>query len=267
MTADKPVVKPARATRSDKGQRRLIQRDLDTLRLIGEQYTYRFDQLQQVLARHPETTCEDQDCLSETRTREAINKWKQLGLADGRKILVGEPSYVWLTRRGLHHLQLDVAFWEPEHTNLQHYYWCNEVRASLVGEHPGSEWESERLWRVKRDRWENEQKHSPHIEIPWEYRGKHRPDAILRYQQDGEDWLVAIEVELTAKSYPTWKTIFNEVVRCHDAVWYYAPRSVRGSLQRAVAQYRAEQPRYQEPDTEARERLHIYALEEIEAQI
>ena len=38
-----------RRTRFDKGHRQLIQRDIDVLRLIGEQYTYRFDQLQVVL--------------------------------------------------------------------------------------------------------------------------------------------------------------------------------------------------------------------------
>ena len=46
--------KPARAPRSDKGQRRLIERDLDILRLIGEQYAYRFDQLQVTLTRFSE---------------------------------------------------------------------------------------------------------------------------------------------------------------------------------------------------------------------
>ena len=44
-----------RKSQADKDSDHLRQRDLDILRLIGEQTTYRFDQLQALLARHPDT--------------------------------------------------------------------------------------------------------------------------------------------------------------------------------------------------------------------
>ena len=90
-----------RRLRFDKGKRQLTHRDPDVLKRIGEQHTYRFDQLQGVLARHPDSHAANLDRLSETRTRAAIQKWEQLGLARSRKIFHQEPAYVWLTRRGL----------------------------------------------------------------------------------------------------------------------------------------------------------------------
>src|SRR5258708_25820404 len=119
-----------RHSRFDKGQRQLMRRDIDVLRLIGEQYTYRFDQLQSVLARHPDAHAANPKQLSETRTRAAIQKWEQLGLARSRKVLHDDPAYIWLTKNGLHHADLAVAFWEPEHGNLDHYAWINEAQAA-----------------------------------------------------------------------------------------------------------------------------------------
>ena len=175
-----------RHVRFDKGQRQLTQRDQDVLRLIGEQYCYRFDQLQAVLARHPNSHSADPDALSETRTRAAIQKWEQLDLARSRKILHSHPAYVWLTRRGIHHAGLDVAFWEPEHGNLDHYAWINEVRAgrdAIYQDNPkyqNYEWESERLWRTKRERLLKEKKADNSLYVPYEYQAKHRPEGPQR---------------------------------------------------------------------------------------
>ena len=260
---------PPRKPRSDKGQRQLTQRDLDTLLLVGQQYTYCFDQLQGVLARHPDTNSADKEMLSETRTRAAIEKWKQLGLADSRKILVGAPAWVWLTRRGLYHVRLQVAYWEPEHSDLEHYFWINETRACLEKDYLNNpkyqdvEWESERLWRAKRDRLLKEKKHDNALWIPEEYQSKHRPDALFRFREGGQSYIAAIEVEISWKSYPTWKAVWNELLHHYASVWYFVDEQIKGAITAALKRYQNERPAYGEPSTEARQRIYIYDLEQI----
>lgn len=258
---------PSRKPRSDKGKRQLTQRDLDTLLLIGEGYTYCFDQLQGVLARHPDTTSAEKEFLSETRTRAAIEKWKQLQLADARKILHGAPQWVWLTRRGLYHLQLQVAYWEPEHSDLEHYFWINETRAHLEGIYKGNpefqdvEWESERLWRAKRDRLLKEKKRDNALWIPHEYQSKHRPDALLRYRQGEHEYVIA-EIELSWKSYPTWKAVWNELLAHYSSVWYYVAEDIKHSFEMALTRYQNENPAYGEPPIHMRQWIHVYDLQQ-----
>jgi hypothetical protein len=265
---DEQPGKPPRRPRSDKGHRQLTQRDLDTLLLIGQQYTYCFDQLQGILARHPDTTSAEKEFLSETRTRAAIEKWKQLGLADSRKILHGAPAWVWLTRRGLYHVQLQVAYWEPEHSDLEHYFWINETRAHLEGMYKNDpkyedfEWESERLWRAKRDRLLKEKKHDNALWIPEEYQCKHRPDALLRFREEGHSYTVAIEVELSFKSYPTWKAVWNELLAHYGSVWYFVSKEIKPAFTAALKRYQNEHPAYGEPSEEARQRIYVYDLEQ-----
>ncbi len=259
--------KPARRPRSDKGQRQLTQRDLDILELIGQQYTYCFDQLQGVLARHPDTSAE-KEFLSETRTRAAIEKWKQLGLADSRKILHGAPQWVWLTRRGLYHVRLNVAYWEPEHSDLEHYFWINETRAHLESVYKNNpkyedvEWESERLWRAKRDRLLKEKKHDNALWIPEEYQSKHRPDAVFRYREGGHSYIAAIEVEISWKSYPTWKAIWNELLRHYAVVWYFVSEEIKPAFTAALKRYQNEKPAYDEPGEAERQRIYVSDLEQ-----
>jgi hypothetical protein len=258
----------ARRPRSDKGQRQLTQRDLDTLLLIGQQYTYCFDQLQGVLARHPDTQSAEKEFLSETRTRAAIEKWKQLQLADSRKILHSAPQWVWLTRRGLYHVRLTVAYWEPEHSDLEHYFWINETRAYLENvylndpKYEDVEWESERLWRAKRDRLLKEKKHDNALWIPEEYQSKHRPDAVFRYREGRHSYIAAVEIELTQKSYPTWKAIWNELLRHYGSVWYYVDKDIKGAFSAALKRYQNEKPAYGEPGEAARQRIYVNDLEQ-----
>ena len=260
--------KPVRAPRSDKGQRRLIERDLDILRLIGEQYAYRFDQLQGLLARHPQTHSADPTFLSETRTREAIKKWKQLGLVDSRKILHEDSAWVWLTRKGLSQVGLSVHFLEPRAADLSHVLWVNDIRALVEDEEgslPGFVWESERLMRVKREYYQLEKKKDQHLLVPFEYRGKHRPDALLRYREDEDkrEHVTAIEVELSQKSYENWKKIFQELSIYYSNARYYVSDELRPALSKALKRFQEETPKYGEPETEQRQYIYIHRLREV----
>jgi hypothetical protein len=257
-----------RKVRFDKGQRQLIRRDLDILRRIGEQYTYRFDQLQAELARHPDSHAENPRKLSETRTRAAIAKWEQLGLVQSRKILHHEPAYVWLSRKGLHHAGLDVAYWEPEHSDLDHYAWINEVRVACEVRfskkriYQEYEWESERLWRAKRDQLLKEKKANESFLIPWPYRGRHRPDAVVHYiaVADGLSHAIAIEVQLSVKTYDWYTHVWDDLVRHFIATWYYVTPEVKPGLLAALEKWQEAKPGSQEAASELRDRIQVYDL-------
>ena len=258
-----------RQPRLDRGKPQLTRRDLDVLRIIGEQTAYRFDQLQGLLARHPMTHSADPTFLSETRTTVMIRRWQRLGLADYRKILHDQEGWVWLTAKGIAHLQLPVRFHEPFHGDLEHLYWINETRALIEGHYgaaPGFCWESERLIRATRDRLLAQQKQDNHVDLwlPLEYRCQHRPDGLLRYQmgQDTKEYVIAIEVELSHKAYSTWRKIFLELVKCHYEVQYYVHPTIMASFTKALERFQNEEPEYGEPGQERRRCISIHELEE-----
>ncbi len=258
-----------RQPRSDKGKPQLTQRDLDILRIIGEQTAYRFDQLQGLLARHPMTHSADPAFLSETRTTVMIRRWQTLDLANYRKILHDQSGWIWLTAKGIAHLQIPVRFHEPFHGDLEHLYWINETRALVedgYGSLPGFCWESERLIRTKRERLlaQHKQDHHADLWLPWEYQCQHRPDGLLRYQMDqgAKEYITAIEVELSHKAYSTWKNIFLDLVTYHHEVQYYVHPTVMPSLAKAVERFQNEEPAYGEPGPERRRCISLHDIEE-----
>ena len=241
----------AQPSRADKGKPQLTRRDLDVLQIIGEQTAYRFDQLQGLLARHPMTHSADPAFLSETRTAVMIRRWQRLGLVDYHKILHEESGWIWLTTKGIAHLQLPVRFHEPFYGDLSHLYWINETRALIedsYGAAPGFCWESECLIRATRERLLAQQKQDPQVDfwLPLEYQCPHRPDGLLRYQvgQEASEHVTAIEVELSHKTYSAWKKIFLELIRHHHEVQYYVHSAVEASLSKAVDRFQNEVPEY-----------------------
>jgi hypothetical protein len=112
----------ARKERSDKGSVKITERDLSVLRFIGEQYAVRQDQLARLLKRPAG------GALSESATRAVLTRWEKAGLTDSRKVIAGEPRFVWLTRRGLDEAGLSFKPWAPTAASLAHIYWTNQVR-------------------------------------------------------------------------------------------------------------------------------------------
>ena len=253
----------AHAPRSDKGHSQLTKRDLDLLRLIGEQTAYCFDQLQRWLARHPDSRSTDPTCLSESRTSAVLQRLQKSGLLVYRKVLFDEPGWIWCSARGLFHAQLDCRFHEPALAELDHLYWVNETRALVEasdGARPGFRWESERLIRATRERLRVRQKQEPELWIPLEYRGAHRPDALLRYRESADpeapEVICAIESELHRKGYETWRRVFQDLVTYYDEARYYAPAEIRGALLAALERFARE-----EAVPECRQRIAVYELE------
>ncbi len=79
---------PPRARRSDAGTVRCSERDLELLRVVGERYAVSLPQLARMMG-----------CSSHA-ARWLRARWERAGWARGRALLVGEPVFVWLTRRG-----------------------------------------------------------------------------------------------------------------------------------------------------------------------
>lgn len=258
---------PRRKTRSDKGYPQLTQRDEDTLRKIGEQTAYCFNQLQNVLARHPRSQAPNPTCLSETRTREIIERWQTLDLAAYQKIYFDTPGWIYLTRKGLSHCHLPLRFIDPCHSNLEHLYWINETRDALeetYGSRPGFQWESERQYHVIREQFRAQKKQDPHQWVPREYRGNHLPDAVLRYRlkEDPEAYMItsAIEVELSEKTYSTWEKIFLELLSFFSSAHYYVNPGIKATLTKAVHRFQHEDPLIGEPNQEERQFIYIHDL-------
>jgi hypothetical protein len=254
-----------RSPRSDKGHAQLTRRDLDLLRVIGEQTVYGFGQLQGWLARHPDSQSTDPTFLSESRTSAVLQRLQKLGLLIYRKVLYEEPGWVWCSARGLFHAQLPCRFHEPALADLEHLFWVNETRALVEasdGARPGFRWESERLIRATRERLRARLKQEPELWIPWEYRGAHRPDALLRYRtgadQDAPEWVCAIESELHRKGYETWRKIFLELTTYYDEARYYVPAEIKGALLGALERFQRE-----ETGQERHQRITVYDLEAV----
>src|SRR5918999_4279307 len=89
----------ARRRRSDAGELRCSGRDLELLSIVGEQYALSLPQLTRLMGR------------SVHAARWLRSRWERAGWARGRALLVGEPVFVWLTRRGLRLAGLPFRAW------------------------------------------------------------------------------------------------------------------------------------------------------------
>jgi hypothetical protein len=170
-------------------------RDLDALRWIGEQYAVRADQLTAWL-----------DCNPRTVQR-LLGRLREQGLAEVRRLLVGEPAWVMPTVKGLRACDLQFGAWQPRLGSLEHVAAVTEVRLHIQSRAGESEWVCERVLA--------REKQSPQ---------EHLADGVVLL--DGRR--IAIEVELTVKSKRRVRAIIDELSRRYDAVLYYcAPGPLR----------------------------------------
>jgi hypothetical protein len=96
--------------RSDAGALQITDRDILALTWIGEQYAITFDQLRRLLGQH--STAAVKDTLSVSATRNALQRWQQLGFIEQpRKLRAGHSSYIWLSRKGLSQIGLPYPYY------------------------------------------------------------------------------------------------------------------------------------------------------------
>ncbi len=196
-----------RAKRSDAGAVRFAARDLELLRIVGEQYALTLPQLARLM-----------DC-SPHAARWLRARWERAGWARGRALLVGEPVFVWLTRRGHRIAGVDYAVWRPNAGMLAHIAAVTEVRLHVTAWHPGAVWVCER---------------ELHRELGGGPGGRqrHRPDGLVVI--DGHE--VAVEVELTLKRRGRIESIMRELVARYGSVSYFAAPAPRRTLVQLAAE-------------------------------
>ena len=168
-------------------------RDLELLRLVGEQCAVTQPQLARAIHR------------TEHTARDLRARWRRAGWARGGVLLAGRPALVWLTRGGYAAAGLPFKPWRPTPLGrLAHSVAEAEARLVVAERRPGSEWVCERaLMREER---------LSTGEV-------HRPDAEVITDRG----VAAVEVELTQKSHMRWEGIVRELLGRYDAVWYFAP--------------------------------------------
>src|SRR5918999_2648834 len=91
----------ARRRRSDAGEPRCSGRDLELLSIVGEQYALSLPHLARLMGR------------SLHAARWLRSRWERAGWAKGRAVVVGEPVFVWLTRRGQRIASSEYSLWRP----------------------------------------------------------------------------------------------------------------------------------------------------------
>jgi len=258
-----------RKPQAEKDSAQLRQRDLDILRLIGEQTAYRFDQLQGLLAHHPHTKAKDPTFLSPSQTSRLIQRWERRGLVTAHSIGRHKPRWISLTQRGLALIGISARPLDLSHADLNQLFWVDETRVLVeerYGLRPGFRWESQREYQRMHEHFKTQQNHKPDGSIPLEYQSPHHPDAVLRYRleedPDAPEIVSAIEIELSEKAYPTWKTIFVDLTRFFDSAHYYVDPVIRSSLEKALEKFQSEKPVLGDPEREQHLYIHIHDLEQ-----
>jgi hypothetical protein len=168
--------------------------DLALLRWTAEQYAVSLPQLARLMGR------------SEHAARWLRDRWRRVGWAERRTLLVGRPVLVWVTRDGVRQAGVALKAWEPSPGALAHIEAVNDVRLLVAQRRPGAEWVSERMLSGE------PMQEASSVRA-------HRPDAVVRVD-DGRR--LAVEVELTLKSRARIERIVGRLLTDYDAVWYFA---------------------------------------------
>lgn len=209
MTTDHSDTRdPARtgARRADAGSVRVSVRDIELLRIVGEQYAVTLPQLALMMGR------------SEHAARWLRSRWERAGWAKGRAVLVDAPVFVWLTRRGSSLAGLDYSVWRPNAGMLAHIGAVTDVRLHVLDRHPRATWVCER------------ELHRELAATNGRVQG-HRPDGLVVI--DGRE--LAVEVELTLKRRARIEQIMAELVARYGSVTYFAAPAVRRTLTAVAA--------------------------------
>lgn len=206
--------------RQDKGRMRWTERDFVALRWIGEQYAVRLDHLQRILGRQASQGTHEPGILGIETTRKLVQRWRAAGLVEHAVLERAQPGWVWLTRRGLEHLELAYQGWEPRMQGLRHLYALNHARLWVETHQAGAIWRGERQLR-------HEQGYVRRATI-----AEHRPDAEVEIGVQR----VAIEVELSDKVSGRLAAILYGLARSYAGIWYFCPPTTQGVLERAIAE-------------------------------
>ena len=207
--------KPKRKRRSDYGSVILTARDLALLRWIGEQYAIRFDHLQVLATRYSADL--PNEVLGYHGVYGLSSRWVKLGLVERKKIFVGHPMWLWLTKKGLETAGLEHPYKVPAISRFAHVHAVNGVRLHVeakVGD--SARWICEREANALRK----------------EAGQTHLIDGLVEYPD--EDEIVGVEVELTQKRQTRLDSILKELRANYKSVWYFASDEAYSAVESAI---------------------------------
>ncbi|HEY7829111.1 MAG TPA: hypothetical protein VIC06_00920 [Solirubrobacteraceae bacterium] len=164
-------------------------RDELVLRWLCDQYAGRLDHLEVLTGKNT------------LRVREIVARLCEAGWVYTRRILVGEPMWVFPTQQGLKRCCLTVRELIPSSARLTHMAAINDVRLHIQLNSPDTHWISERTILI-----EGPPRRQSYI-----------PDGVAIH--DGHK--VAIEVELHAKRVGVVRRKLTEHEQRYDAVLYF----------------------------------------------
>lgn len=203
--------------RSDHGTVRTTPRDLDLLRWIADQFAVNTDQLKILMNRwkrkhEPEW---QEASISDETVKWLIQRWRDAGWVESRKLLAREPAWVWLSKEGLTAMSLKYPMYQPAVGRLDHIYHVNMVRL-YIEKRRGDEvqWISERQINVERK----------------DQGKRHMVDGEVVYQ----NMVIAIEVEQTQKSKRRLASIVRELEQDYAAVWYFVTDKALEAVREAI---------------------------------
>lgn len=209
-----------RLPRWDKGQPRWTERDIAILLWIAEQYGVRRDLLGILLARWGQVQTLTPGQVAASTVKDWVQRWRSADVLGSTLVYMGQPSWVWLTRTGLDHLDVEYRYWEPRARSLPHLHAINQARLIVEARQPEAEWRSERALRAGQPF------------TAGQTGGEHQPDAevLIGAQR------VAIEVELHIKSKKRQPAILYALARRYDGIWYFCHKALEEPLRQSFAQ-------------------------------
>lgn len=165
--------------------------DLAVLSWMCEQYAARLDHVEALTG------------TGSTWARSVVARLRDAGLVRTERIIVGHPTWVIPTHKGLAVCGLRYWVWKPKLGALAHISALNDVRIHIQAQKPASEWQSERqlLAEAKEEKGTR----------------RHVPDGVLLV----EGHSVAIEVELSVKHMRRVEAIIDELAGRFDGILYY----------------------------------------------
>ncbi len=236
-------VKKKRKTRTDKGVIRATRRDMACIAWIAEQYAARGDQIQVILSWYPDPDHPMKDELvSQSTTREQIGRWVRAGWVVYKRMLAEGPGWAYVTRAGLHLVNLDGIFkpHPPSEKMLSHIYAVNQVRLWMDEDEMDKDEDMEYHWK-------SERRFRTELNVK---RGESSgPIADGLVYPNGDP--VAVEVQISPLKPSGWVNKFRELLRHRDEgkdglgselrypeIWVYVPSeqmkaaafNARGSL-------------------------------------
>ena len=209
-----------RRVRSDKGQPKWTERDMTVLQWIAEQYGVRRDLLAVLLARWGQVQTQTPGQLADATVKDWVRRWRRADVLGSTGVVLGQRGWVWLTRLGLEHLDLEYRYWEPRARALPHLHAINQARLLVEARYPQAEWRSERELRAGQPF------------VAGQTGGEHQPDAEVALGAQR----IAIEVELTAKSKKRQPAILYHLARRYEAIWYFCPKALEEPLRQSFGQ-------------------------------